>query len=326
MTIRYVIFLFLSLAIFSCQEDKPKRPESVVKTKKPQVKIPTFSGDKAFANIEKQLDFGTRVPGTPTHKACKNWLVDEFKNYGAEVIEQDFKASFLSVKDAESTNIIAQFNPENKERVLLCAHWDSRLIAEKDPEESMRDKPIMGADDGGSGVGVLLEIARLIHENPIDLGIDIVLFDAEDNGLDRQNWCLGSKHWGKNLHKKNYTAEFGILLDMVGAKDAKFPMEEISMRYAQGYLKRVWKLAEKMKADDLFIKKKIPAIEDDHLHVNQLANIPTIDIINAAHEDGTFGAHHHTHDDNIDIISKTTLRKVGQVVTAVIYNHSCGRF
>ena len=153
---RYIIFIFLSLIVFSCKNDQPTRPESVVRAKKPQVKIPVFSGDNAFANIEKQLDFGIRVPGTPTHKACKDWLVSEFKNYGAEVIEQDFKASFLDVKDAAATNIIAQFNPDHKDRVLLCAHWDSRLIAEKDEDESMRDKPIMGADDGGSGVGVFI--------------------------------------------------------------------------------------------------------------------------------------------------------------------------
>lgn len=323
---RYIIFLFFGLLVFSCKEDKPTRPDSVMRAKKPQVKIPVFSGDNAFANIEKQLAFGTRVPGTPTHVECKNWLVSELKNYGAEVIEQDFKASFLTVTDAPATNIIAQFNPDMDDRVLLCAHWDSRLIAEKDDDVNMRDKPIMGADDGGSGVGVLLEIARLIQENPIDLGVDIVLFDAEDNGLDRKNWCIGSKYWSKNLHKTNYGAEFGILLDMVGAKGAQFPLEGYSAKYALPYLKKIWNLAEKMQAGDLFIKVNGHGIEDDHLYVNQNAKIPTVDIINLSQGDQTFGAHHHTHDDNIDIISKNTLRKVGQVVTAVIYNQSCGRF
>jgi len=252
--------------------------------------------------------------------------VQELESSGADVKVQEFKASFLTVKDAESYNIIAQINPKKKKRVLLAAHWDTRLIADKDDKD--QDKPIDGADDGGSGVGVLLQIAKMIKANPIDLGVDIILFDAEDNGEDTDDgsktatWCLGSQYWMKNIVPKGYKAQYGILLDMVGAKKAKFALEGYSTRFAKTYQDKIWTLAGNMGYGDLFIKENKGFITDDHVYVSQ-AGIPMVDIINLSGEEGSvFGHYHHTHDDNMNNIDKNTLRRVGQVVTAVLYKTS----
>jgi Zn-dependent M28 family amino/carboxypeptidase len=192
----------------------------------------------------------------------------------------------------------------------------------------MRNKPIMGADDGASGVAVVLELARLVHENPIDLGIDFILFDAEDNGdtNDDDSWCLGSQHWSREAVRTRYRADFGILLDLVGAKGAIFPKEYFSQYYAREIHNKVWDLAGAMGYGDLFYDVQRGAVNDDHYHVNKITGIPMIDIINLPKANGSFGDYHHTHKDNIDIIDKNVLRKTGQVVTAVLYKTSIGQF
>ncbi len=326
MKTRFLAITTLVIFLFGCKTDNKSSNLPTEPVKKPRVTVPKFDGAMAYQYVQKQVDFGTRVPGTPTHKECKDWLVNELKSTGAEVIVQEFESSFLTVKNAESYNIIAQFNPEKKDRILLCAHWDTRLIAEKDSDVSKQNSPIDGADDGASGVGVLLSIAKTIQNHPIDLGVDIILFDAEDNGLDGNGWCLGSQYWTKNIHRKGYRPEFGILLDMVGAKTAQFGLEGFSVQYANKYLQKVWTWADRIGAGDLFVKKPLGGIEDDHYYINRDARIPTIDIINASNKPGSFDTHHHTHQDNMDIIDQEVLRKVGQVVTTVIYKVSDGSF
>lgn len=323
-----ILFGFALLVVASCETDtKPKVKPSKGTTPKTAIKMPSFSQDSAYAHIEKQLSFGYRIPGTKEHEACKDWFVEKFKSYGAKIDVQEFKASFLGLNSQQSYNVIASFNPKAKKRLLFAAHWDSRLIAEKDEDPKLKDKPIYGADDGASGVGVLIEIARLLHENPIETGIDIVLFDAEDQGQDGENWCLGSKYWSMNPHKKGYDAKFGILLDMIGAKNARFGYEEISVKYGRKILDKVWGLAGGMGYGSYFERYNAGSIMDDHYYVNVNMGIPMIDIINRPLTvDHGFGEYHHTHKDNIDIISKQTLKAVGRVVTAVIYNDAQGRF
>ncbi len=321
----YFLFFFAFALFFSCKNEastpEPTKPAT-------KVNVPVFDGQEAYDFVQKQVDFGKRVPGTEAHKKCKDWLVSTLEQHGAEVTVQEFKASFLGVKDAESFNIIASINPEKKKRIALAAHWDTRLIADKDDTD--KNLPIDGADDGGSGVGVLLQLSKIIKENPIDLGVDIILFDAEDNGEDTDDgsktltWCLGSQYWRDNPHKKGYSAKYGILLDMVGANGARFPLEGYSAQNAPGLQKKIWDLAGRMGYGDLFQKVRYRGgITDDHVYMNE-AGIPTVDIINLPGD--TFGDYHHTHDDNMSLIDANVLRKVGQVVTTILYKESEGSF
>lgn len=329
MTLNKLLVCLLAIVIlYSCKQDPKPKAEKTPSATKPAAKIPSSNMDSVFAFVDKQLQFGHRIPGTPEHEACKDWLVEKFQGYGATVQEQPFKASFFDKVDQQAYNIIASYNPDHKQRILLAAHWDSRMVAEKDPNASRQKEPIHGADDGGSGVAALLEIARNINDNPIDLGVDIILFDAEDNGGSNDNltWCLGSQHWSLNQHKPAYQAEFGILLDMIGAKNAQFPKEGFSQQYAKTHHDKVWNLAQRMGHTDLFVNQTFNGINDDHWHVNRLTNIPMMDIINHDLNRNTFGSYHHTHDDNIDVIDKNVLRKVTQVVLATIYKVSDGSF
>jgi glutaminyl-peptide cyclotransferase len=324
MRISVFLFLFLIVLNTGCKDDKKSDSKDVsTDTPKQKAVVPPISADSVYYFVEKQLSFGTRVPGSEGHKKMKDWLVEKCKSFGLEVEVQEFKASFLGKKDVPSYNIIATLNPDHKKRVLLAAHWDTRLIAEKDPDPAKQNKPIMGADDGGSGVAALLEIMRVMSEKPIDLGVDFIFFDAEDQGEDGGNWCIGSQYWSKNPHQKGYTAEWGILLDLVGAKGATFHKEEISRYFAGKYVDKVWDLAHKMGYEKYFIKQNVGQIHDDHYYVNTIAKIPMIDIIYTTPA-GMFGKYHHTHDDDIGIIDKDVLKAVTQVTTATIYKYSDG--
>lgn len=327
----FYLLILSTFIISGCKNDpsttkKSSSTEEVLK--EPTAKIPKSDAERIFGHVEKQLSFGYRVPGTPEHVACKDWFVSFLTPLADEVVVQDFPASFYDVVDAPSYNVIATFNPKHKKRVILAAHWDSRIVAEKDKDESKKDKPIYGADDGASGVAALLEIAQILKENPIDLGVDIILFDAEDQGTPKttNTWCLGSQFWSKNKHKKGYTAKFGILLDMIGSKTARFGKDGISAQYAGKYQDKIWTLAQRMGQSDLFVNDKFEGILDDHYWVNTVAHIPMVDILNYQIDKGKFGEYHHTHDDNIDIISKVNLRKVTQLVLAVLYKTSDGSF
>lgn len=322
--LKYLLLtLFLGAIIASCKNDSSS--VSAPTTAPKAVAIPAFSADSAYAHIVTQLAFGFRVPGTDAHKACGDWLADKLKSYGGEVKMQPFKASFNGQSGVPAFNIIAQFNKSNANRILLGAHWDSRAVADKDDER--KTEPIPGADDGASGVAVVLELARLISEHPIDLGIDIVLFDAEDQGNNNDNtsWAQGAQYWSTNLIPANYKPEYGILLDMVGAEGAVFGKEEFSYQNARPVVDKIWTLAQRMGYSDFFRDETTGSVMDDHYWVMKNAKFPMIDIIHQSAVDrSSFGAYHHTHDDDIDIISKRTLRVVGQVVTAVLYNESTG--
>lgn len=296
----------------------------------PQVPIPVFSADSAFLFVKKQVEFGPRVPNTEAHRKCAAWLVREFKRHGLAVIEQKFQAPHYKGGTFNGINIIAQYKPEMPRRVLLAAHWDSRFHADHDTKD--KNKPILGADDGGSGVGVLLEIARLLNKEPIDIGVDIVLFDAEDQGNDAddgqdhsQTWCLGAQHWSKNLHKPGYMPLFGILLDMVGGANPKFQKEGVSMQAAPGIVEKVWATAASLGYSNVFVPEIGPPVTDDHLFVIRNARIPMIDVISRPGGTPTgFVPHWHTHADNMEAIDKNTLRIVGEVMTAVVYRTNNG--
>ncbi|MGY6562526.1 MAG: M28 family peptidase [Luteibaculaceae bacterium] len=318
-----VLLLVTSFGLISCGDNNTSGLED---EKREKVILPIFNEDSAYAFVQKQVDFGPRVPGTKAHKACAEWLEQKMVEFGAEVIVQHDYVKAYDGTRLPMYNIIAQYQPENPKRILLFAHWDTRHVADKEPARF--NEPIDGADDGGSGVGVLLEMARNLQQQPTNFGIDIILFDVEDYGVPHgsmiadnngESWCLGSQYWGKNPHVPNYRAKYGILLDMVGYENARFPKEGVSMHYAPNVVAKVWQAAGKLGYGHRFVLEKVGATIDDHLFVNRLRNIPSIVIVNMDPEGG-YGHYHHTHKDNMSIISKETLKSVGEVLTYVIYN------
>jgi len=325
----FLILISLIAVITSCgtREEQIKEPKTI-ETKETLIKVPEFNKDSAYYFVEKQVLFGPRVPNTNTHAACALYLESKLKDYTDTVIVQRTRVRAYDGTTLNISNIIGAIQPNNNNRILLCAHWDTRPIAEKDPDPDMRNKPIDGANDGASGVGVLLEIARILKDNPPPIGIDFIFFDAEDYGQpDNSNlpympdtWALGSQFWAKNPHKQGYFAKYGILLDMVGAKDATFLMEGYSMMYAPHIVRRVWNTAAKLGYSNYFIMQETNPITDDHYYINTIINIPTINIIHYDRRTGTgFFPYWHTHEDNMEKIDKNTLKAVGQTLLQIIF-------
>jgi hypothetical protein len=312
----------LIIFLASCGDEgtKKEKPASTQTQPAYAQRSPAFNADSAYYFVKRQVDFGPRVTASEASKKCGDWLVEELKQYADNVLEQYGSMPFNG-KPLKFRNIIAEFNPMATRRIMFCAHWDSRPYADKDVVD--KDKPIAGANDGASGVGVLLEMARLLKANPLNIGVDLILFDAEDLGNASNDYCLGSQYWSKNLHKPGYKAEFGILLDMVGAPGAKFAWEGFSVQYAKPVVENVWATARNLGYSNHFIyfQNENYRIEDDHYYVNRDAGIPCIDIIHfEANSNGsTFPEHHHTHRDNMSVIDRNTLKAVGQTMMEVLY-------
>jgi Zn-dependent M28 family amino/carboxypeptidase len=292
------------------------------------VDVPGFSADSAFQYIQHQVDFGPRVPNTQAHEACANYLAATLRDFGAVVTEQKMKLIAFNGDVLNAVNIIGSFNPEKRRRILLFAHWDSRPWSDQDADVKNYNKPVLGANDGASGVGVLLEVARQLEMQSPQTGVDIIFFDAEDYGApenykgnDRDSWCLGSQYWASNQHVKGYQAEFGILLDMVGAKGAKFYREQISDYFARSVVDKIWDVAAGLGFEKFFINQTGGSVTDDHLYVNQLAGIPSANIIQYDPQSSKgFGDYWHTVNDNMSNIDKETLFAVGTTLMHIIYN------
>jgi hypothetical protein len=292
------------------------------------VNVPVFNSDSAYIYTKSQVDFGSRVPNSDAHKKCADYLIAKLKSYTKDVVVQETKVKSFDGKTLNVKNIIASFKPGTNDRIFISSHWDSRPFADQDPDVKNHKTPILGANDGASGVGIIIEIARLLSINPPPIGVDLVLFDAEDYGQPENSgyaemedsWCLGSQYWAKNPHVKDYYAKFGILLDMVGGEGATFTMEGTSMQYAPDIMKNIWDTASRIGYSDYFLYSKTGAITDDHLYINEYAKIPTIDIIH--HDSSTpsgFYKYWHTLKDDMAGINKNTLNAVGQTLLTVIF-------
>lgn len=315
---RFAYWLITGLVVLAACKTSEQKKEEVVK---PVVPTPSFNADSAYFYIDEQVAFGPRIPNSAAHQAAGDRIIDRLEAYGAEVSVQTFEATTYDGVTLALRNIMGSINPEARKRLLIACHWDTRPYASKEKED-----PTMqfdGANDGGSGVGVMLEMARAIQafDSLPNVGVDLLFFDGEDWGEegagDPVTWCLGSQYWSKN--KGNYSAYYGILLDMVGGKNAKFPYEGISRQYAKKILRHVWTEASNLGYGDYFIPRQEGSITDDHYYVNTIAKIPMIDILHWEHGTGYFGDWHHTTRDNMSLIDKNTLKAVGQTVLHVIY-------
>jgi Predicted aminopeptidases len=293
-----------------------------------QVAVPQFDSDSSFLYVKTQCDFGPRVPNSKAHDACADYLVSKMEHFGAKVIRQKADLKGYDGTILKSTNIIASYKPELKERILLCAHWDCRPWCDQDKDPANHHKPVMGANDAASGVGVLMEVARQLNKQQPAVGVDIIFLDSEDYGTpefyqgthDEDSWCLGTQYWAKNPHVKGYKARFGILLDMVGAPGAVFYKEQESLNFAPAIVDKVWNKAREYGFTSNFVDGTGGAITDDHIYVNRLAGIPCIDIIHFdPHSQTGFGSYWHTTHDTMDNVDKQTLLVVGQTLLGVIY-------
>lgn len=332
--LKKLTFISLLLLLFvSCEDNKKTQSNRVAESQSQSQRqsqvVPDFNADSAYHYVKQQLDFGPRVPESEAHAQCVDYFIDFFSAKADTVYVQDFRTRLYNGKGIDGKNIIASFNPDAKKRILLAAHYDSRPFADHDPDEKNWNTPIDGANDGASGVGVLMEIARLLKDNPTKAGIDIILFDLEDYGapayenvMTNDDWALGSQYWSKNPHIYGYRAYFGILLDMVGASNPKFPKEYYSQQFAPSLSNDVWRIARELGYSDYFTNEIGHPINDDHIYVNVIAKIPMIDIIHLENnEDSSFYPYWHTLNDNIEQIDPKTLEMVGDVVLNVIYRN-----
>ena len=320
--------LLTGSALISCGSSKENSNRTEETETQTLIQAPAFNADSAYAYIDAQVKFGPRVPNSPAHKTCGNYLASQLERFGAKVYNQYADLMAYNGAILKARNIIGAYKPDTKKRVMLCAHWDSRPYADQD-DERYHHTPIDGANDGASGVGVLLEIARQIQLQAPAVGIDIVFFDAEDYGIPDfykgpykpDTWCLGSQYWGRIPHISDYKARFGILLDMVGAKGAAFYYEGFSARTANNVMKKIWNTAERLGYGQYFIKQEGGEVTDDHVYVNRFRGIPCVDIIHYDIQGNTgFNPTWHTTDDTIENIDMATLQAVGQTVMEVIYN------
>ena len=323
-------FLMLT-ACGNSKKDKKRQPKV-----EDRIVGPQFSSDSAYMFCQQQCDFGPRTMNSEAHEKCGQWIVAKFQSYGMQVTEQRATLTGYDGTRLLSNNIIAAFRPEATERILLCAHWDSRPWADNDPDEANWHTPVIAANDGASGVAVMLEIARLLNQNDTSLnrsiGVDFVCFDAEDWGTPQwydkatgsNTWALGSQHWAAHLHRAGYKARYGILLDMVGGQGARFYREGVSMYYAPKAVERVWNAAHTCGYASFFPNEEGGAITDDHGPVNEVAGIPCIDIIPYYPDcrESSFGPTWHTVNDDMQHIDANTLKAVGQTLIQVLYSEN----
>lgn len=311
-----LLYIVCALALVACSGKKAA-----------EVQRPSFSADSAYSYIAAQMAFGPRVPNGQSHTNCAVYLIQKLRSFGADVVLQKGSMVDYSGRDQAIFNIIGHLNAGAAGRpILLCAHYDTRPWCDEEEDYSDRFLNVPGANDGASGVGVLLEVARQIADSAFagKCPVDIVFFDCEDmgtpvfyTGQQRENtWCLGSQMWAAQ-NETDY--QYGILLDMVGDPGAQFPKEYYTQQYAANYMERIWRAADQLGYGKYFVDQLAFPITDDHYYVNTIAGVPCVDIIHydARNQTG-FAEWWHTRNDDMSNISHETLRAVGEVVMEVI--------
>ncbi|MBR4803596.1 MAG: M28 family peptidase [Bacteroidales bacterium] len=327
MTKRLLSIAIAATLFFACNNNgNPTQVETT--TDYTKVETPAFDADSAYNFVAQQLAFGPRIPNSQAHDKCAAYLANTMRQWCDTVIVQDFNATLWDNTKAKGKNIIASINPKAENRILLAAHWDSRAYADQESDKDKWHSPILGANDGASGVAVIMEIARAFHNNNINTGIDFIFFDLEDQGspafsdnYQSDTWCLGAQHWAINPHVPFYKAQYGILLDMVGGFKPRFTKEEVSMKFAPGITNKLWTIAQQLGYGNIFDNSQSDPILDDHMYINQNTSIPMVDIVcNQANH--SFFEHWHTQGDNLDAIDRSTLAIVAKVVmTAILSNN-----
>ena len=323
MRLKYFLYFTAIIALVGCKAQKQASDSNSASDSATATAVIDFDGNNAYNLVKAQCDFGPRVPGTPAHSKCAEWLEQQLRDYCDSTIVQQAQVTTFDGTTLNIKNLIGIINPDADNRILLLAHWDCRPWADNDPDPAKHKEPVMGANDAASGVAVLLELARVMNNKKPTVGVDILLTDAEDWGTNNveESWALGTQYWAKHPHVEGYSPRFGILLDMVGAKGAKFSKEIQSMQYAPSVVNEVWDMAQQSGYGSYFDNNAGGAITDDHIVVNQMG-IKCIDIIDMRQGGDTgFFDGWHTTGDTLDKIDPTVLKVVGQTVANVIYSY-----
>ena len=323
MRLKYFLYFTAIIALVGCKAQKQASDSNSASDSATATAVVDFDGNNAYNLVKVQCDFGPRVPGTPAHSKCAEWLKQQLRDYCDSTIVQQAQVTTFDGTTLNIKNLIGIINPDADNRILLLAHWDCRPWADNDPDPAKHKEPVMGANDAASGVAVLLELARVMNDKKPTVGVDILLTDAEDWGTNNveESWALGTQYWAKHPHVEGYSPRFGILLDMVGAKGAKFSKEIQSMQYAPSVVNEVWDMAQQSGYGSDFDNDAGGAITDDHIVVNQMG-IKCIDIIDMRQGGDTgFFDGWHTTSDTLDKIDPTVLKVVGQTIANVIYSY-----
>jgi Zn-dependent M28 family amino/carboxypeptidase len=276
-----------------------------------QRSTPPFDEARAFKDVEAQLAFGPRVPGTPAHDRCQAWIAAELAKTGATPALQAFPDTVYG-QVYRFTNVRARYGPKSGSWIVVGAHWDTRVIADNDPDPAKRALPIPGANDGASGVAVLLEMARVFQQQAPPIGVELVFFDGEDlgRGGDVGGFCRGSRYYVRALEHPR--PALAIVLDMVGDKDLNLYYEVNSRQSARNLVERLWAGAAQVNAPG-FIPEERHNVYDDHAPFLE-AGIPGIDVI-----DFDFKAWH-TSGDDLSQVSAGSLGQVGRTVLLYVYS------
>ena len=290
------------------------------KTLVKQEPLPLFDENEAYAQILTYEKFGPKVPGTEAHVKAGDWIISELKKASLNPLEQKTTAKTFDGKMIPVRNIMAQFNKDAKTRYLLSAHWDNRPFADEDPDPKYRKTPIQGVNDGGSGVVVLLGIAKSLQGKSISIGVDFLFLDAEDwgNPGSEESYCLGTQYWAQHPIPENYQAKFGINYDMVGRIGSIFPTEGNSAKKAPELAKKIIASAQKLGYSELFPDIQVGSVIDDHIYLMQ-RGFPVYDLISMT-PNGRFPPEWHTHLDTSEFISRDVLKAVGRTTLQVLWD------
>lgn len=324
--LRSVAYIAVSLWLVSCGGNRGNSggeaadsSESVTAVSENSAIPGAFDADSAYMYVSRQVDFGPRVPNSEAHHRAADWLAAELRRHGAEVTEQraDLKAFDGTILHAR--NIFGRYNPEQTDRTLLLAHYDCRPWADQDSDSANHKLPVDGANDGASGVGVLLEMARQMNSVNPGKGIDILFVDAEDWGAenDDDSWALGARYFVENPIVDGYRPDRVVVLDMVGGKGAQFPVEYFSQQSAPALVAKLWGVAAELGYGQMFPKRIGSAVTDDHQEFIK-QGIPAVDIIDYRPGEG-FNPTWHTSEDTMENIDRSTLKAVGDILMKWIY-------
>ena len=320
MNYRSLFVPIFALVLLSCtkQQQQQSDPQPSPSTDQADITVPAFDGQSAFNFLTAQTDLGPRNPGSKGHAACLAYLRDELGKYAAAVTVQNFSGSDYKGKQYPLTNVVSSFNLQATDRILLSAHWDTRPWADEDPNPSKRNTPVPGANDGASGVAVLLEVARILKLHPPPIGVDIVLFDGEDMGKSGSldTWCLGSKHFARTK-APGFNPRFAINIDMIGDKQLSIPREQQSDEYAPDVMNLIYSTARRLNLHQFADTPGRPTY-DDHIPLNE-AGIRAVDLIDFEYPDAS-NRYWHTTEDTPDKCSAESLEAVGTVLLHIVYS------